>query len=214
MTFVIVLVGWVLSLSLHEFSHALVAYYGGDVTVKDKGYLTFNPIKYTHPVYSLLLPVIFLLLGGIGLPGGVVYIEHWRIRSDKWLSAMSLAGPLSNLLLAIVIGLAFSFTPLAGTSIAPALAFVGLLQVTAALFNLIPVPPFDGYNALRAHLPLNFREQIDRFSQWSMWIVLALFWYVPSVSGLFWGLVGLVASLAGIPLDQAIAGQEQFMFWR
>ena len=83
MTFIIVLVGWVFSLCLHEFSHALVAYYGGDTTVREKGYLTFNPLKYTHPVYSLLLPLLFLVLGGIGLPGGAVYIETWRLRSRQ-----------------------------------------------------------------------------------------------------------------------------------
>ena len=65
-TFLVVIVGWIFSLCLHEFSHALVAYYGGDTSVRDKGYLTFNPLKYTHPVYSILLPMIFLLLGGIG----------------------------------------------------------------------------------------------------------------------------------------------------
>jgi Zn-dependent protease len=59
MTFLVVIIGWIFSLCLHEFSHALAAYYGGDITVKDKGYLTFNPLKYTHPVYSLLLPMVF-----------------------------------------------------------------------------------------------------------------------------------------------------------
>ena len=78
MTFAIVLFGWIFSLCLHEFSHALVAYYGGDYTVREKGYLTFNPLKYTHPVFSIILPLVFLLLGGIGLPGGAVYIERWR----------------------------------------------------------------------------------------------------------------------------------------
>ena len=55
MTFIVVLVGWIFSLTLHEFSHALVAYYGGDYTVREKGYLT-NPLKYIHPVTSILLP--------------------------------------------------------------------------------------------------------------------------------------------------------------
>jgi len=73
MNFVIIFFGWIFSLCLHEFSHALVAYYGGDTTVKDKGYLTFNPLKYTHPFLSLILPLIILLMGGIGLPGGAVY---------------------------------------------------------------------------------------------------------------------------------------------
>src|SRR6266508_6067650 len=109
LTFIVVFVGWIFSLCLHEFSHALVAYYGGDYTVRDKGYLTFNPLKYTHPLYSLLLPMIFLLMGGIGLPGGAVYIESWRIRSRNWLSATSLAGPMSNLLVAFVLSLILNF---------------------------------------------------------------------------------------------------------
>ena len=60
MTFLVVLIGWIFSLSLHEFAHALVAYYGGDTSVRDKGYLTFNPLKYTHPLYSIALPLLFL----------------------------------------------------------------------------------------------------------------------------------------------------------
>src|SRR5512142_1834023 len=124
MTFIIVLVGWVFSLCLHEFSHALVAYLGGDYTVRDKGYLTFNPLKYTHPVYSLLLPLLFLVMGGIGLPGGAVYIETWRLRSRLWKSAVSLAGPAANLILAIVLGIIMQVAPVAATGIWPGLAFL------------------------------------------------------------------------------------------
>src|SRR5574342_1062426 len=110
MTFAIVLFGWIFSLCLHEFSHALVAYLGGDYTVREKGYLTFNPLKYTHPVYSLLLPLLFLAMGGIGLPGGAVYIERHRLRGPRWETAVSLAGPAMNALVAIVIGLLLRFT--------------------------------------------------------------------------------------------------------
>ena len=111
MTFIIVIIGWIFSLCLHEFSHALVAYYGGDTSVREKGYLTFNPLKYTHPVYSILLPMVFLLLGGIGLPGGAVYIERWRLRSKGWESAVSLAGPAANLLLALAAAAGLSSKP-------------------------------------------------------------------------------------------------------
>ncbi|MEI7847879.1 MAG: site-2 protease family protein [Chloroflexota bacterium] len=214
MTFIVVVLGWVLSLTLHEFSHAFVAYRGGDYTVREKGYLTFNPLKYTHPVYSILLPLLFLLLGGIGLPGGAVYIETWRLYSRKWVSAVSLAGPISNLFLAVVLGMIMRFAPVSAGGLWPGLAFLGLLQVTAALFNLLPVPPFDGYGAMRPHLSPAWRERMDSFAQVSMWVVLAVFWYVPFVSGLFWGLVALVARFVGIPIDLALMGQSQFIFWR
>lgn len=214
MTFAVVLIGWIVSLTLHEFSHAFVAYRGGDYTVRDKGYLTFNPLKYTHPVYSILLPLVFLLLGGIGLPGGAVYIETWRLYSRKWVSAVSLAGPISNLVLAILLGSFLRFAPLSADGIWPGLAFLALLQVTAALFNMLPVPPFDGYGAIRPHLSDEWRGRMDAFAQISMWVVLAVFWYLPVVSGVFWSLVGLIARLVGIPLDLAILGQDQFIFWR
>ncbi|HEY9616580.1 MAG TPA: hypothetical protein V6C64_07060, partial [Microcoleaceae cyanobacterium] len=78
--------GWIISICVHEFGHAIVAYWGGDTSVKDKGYLTLNPIKYAHPVLSLLLPLVFLLLGGIPLPGAAVYIDSRQLRGRGWQS--------------------------------------------------------------------------------------------------------------------------------
>ena len=214
MTFVVVLVGWILSLSLHEFSHALLAYMGGDYTVREKGYLTFNPLKYTHPVYSLLLPLLFLVMGGIGLPGGAVYIETERLRGNNWRTAVSLAGPLSNLLLAIVLGLVLRFSAVNFSGIWPGLAFLALLQVTALVLNLIPLPPFDGYNAIEPHLNRGIRDQFDQFRGGFIWIVFLLLWFVPFISNLFWGLIFFISRVLGIPLDLASMGLSQFLFWR
>lgn len=214
MTFLVVLLGWIFSLCLHEFSHALVAYLGGDITVRDKGYLTFNPLKYTHPVYSLLLPMVFLLLGGIGLPGGAVYIETWRLRSRGWESAVSLAGPAANLFLAVVLAVVLWFAPPAAAGLWPGLAFLALLQVTALVLNLIPVPPFDGYSVLAPFLPLELRARINRYLTLATLAVFFLLWYVPSVGRAFWGLVFWIASLLGIPLDLAMLGLDGFQFWR
>ena len=213
LTFTVVLIGWIFSLCLHEFSHALVAYFGGDTTVKDKGYLTFNPLKYTHPVYSLLLPLLFLVLGGIGLPGGAVYIETWRLRSRTWASAVSLAGPTANLILAIVLGTVLRFAPVTSSGLWPALAFLGLLQVIAVVLNLIPIPPLDGYGIIAPFLPANFRARANQFGGFGIWILFLLMWYVPIFGALFWGIAGGVASLMGIPLQLAFLGQSQFQFW-
>src|ERR687898_2695026 len=160
MTFTIVFFGWIFSLCLHEFSHALVAYLGGDYTVREKGYLTFNPLKYTHPLFSIVLPLLFLVMGGIGLPGGAVYIERWRIRNPLMLSLVSLAGPLSNLLVAVVLGLILRFFPSIPAAYLPGLSFLLVLQVSAVLFNSIPLPPFDGYNILEPFLPEVIRTQV------------------------------------------------------
>ena len=213
MTFLVVLIGWVFSLCLHEFSHALVAYMGGDYTVRDKGYLTFNPLKYTHPVYSLLLPLLFLVMGGIGLPGGAVYIETWRLRSRNWRTAVSLAGPTSNLLLAIILGLVLRFAPVNFTGIWPGLAFLALLQVTAVVLNLIPVPPFDGYNAIEPHLNEAVRMQFEQTRGMFIWIVFLLLWFVPIVADMFWGLIFFISRILGIPLELAAMGYDLFRFW-
>src|SRR5262245_15916828 len=210
MTFSIVFFGWIFSLCLHEFSHALVAYYGGDHTVREKGYLTFNPLKYTHPVFSIVLPLLFLLMGGIGLPGGAVYIERWRIRNRYWLSAMSLAGPLSNLLFAIVLGLILRFSPVTISGIWPGVSFLLVLQVSAVLFDRIPLPPFDCYHFIEPFLRPVCRTQVDRFRDMAIWIVLLAFWFIPFIGSFFWGTVFIFSTVLGVDWDIAVAGLQRF----
>ena len=214
MTFLVVIIGWVFSLCLHEFSHALVAYRGGDTTVREKGYLTFNPLKYTHPVFSILLPLVFLMMGGIGLPGGAVYIEKWRLRSRNWVSAVSLAGPLANLLLAVILGLVLRFAPVTNTGVWPGIAFLALLQVMAVVLNLIPLPPFDGYGVIEPFLSESVRMQMDRVRSYMMLIVFFLLWYIPVVYNIFWGIIVVIVHFLGVPLNLIDLGQKQFMFWR
>ena len=213
MTFTIVFFGWIFSLCLHEFSHALVAYLGGDYTVREKGYLTFNPLKYTHPLFSLVLPLLFLVMGGIGLPGGAVYIERERIRNRFMLSLVSVAGPLSNLLVAIVLGLILQFFPSIPAMYLPGLSFLLVLQISAVLFNSIPLPPFDGYNVLEPFLPEVIRTQVDRFRGIAIWVILLLFWFVPAVSNSFWESVYTVSTVIGVDWEMVIAGLERFRFW-
>jgi Zn-dependent protease len=213
MTFGIVLFGWIFSLCLHEFSHALVAYYGGDTTVREKGYLTFNPLRYTHPLFSLILPLLFLLMGGIGLPGGAVYIERWRIRNRFWLSAMSLAGPLSNLLLAVVLGLVLRFSSSIPESYLPGLSFLLALQISALFLNLIPLPPFDGYHVLEPFIDPVLRDKIDRFGSLSIWIIFILFWTVPAFSDYFWNDVSKFSAALGGNWGLVVEGLRRFRFW-
>ena len=214
MTFLIVLIGWIFSLCCHEFAHALVAYYGGDVTVKDKGYLTFNPLKYTHPVFSLLLPLLFLMMGGIGLPGGAVYIEKWRLRSKTWETAVSLAGPFANALLALTLGLVLQFGPVTSSGIWPGIAFLGLLQISAVVLNLIPLPPFDGFGAIEPYLPMGIRTALAETRGIVSWIVIILLWQVKAFGDAFWGAIFFLVDLVGVPIQLAGIGLSQFMFWQ
>ena len=79
--FVVVLAGWVITLCLHEFAHAATALAGGDTSVRASGYLTLNPFRYVNAAYSIVMPLIILVIGGIPLPGGSVLIENHRLRS-------------------------------------------------------------------------------------------------------------------------------------
>ena len=213
-TFIVVIVGWIFSLCLHEFSHALVAYYGGDTSVKDKGYLTFNPLKYTHPIYSIVLPVIFLLLGGIGLPGGAVYIETWRLRSKRWESAVSLAGPVANLMMAVILSIVLYLAPVSLAGIWPGLAFLALMQISALVLNLIPVPPFDEYRALAPFLNQDLRARIDQMSGILVMVVFFALWYLQAVNTFFWDVVFKISAWLHIPVLLAVWGLNQFQFWR
>lgn len=213
MTFIVVLLGWIFSLCLHEFSHAAVAYLGGDTSVREKGYLTFNPLKYTHPVYSILIPILFLALGGIGLPGGAVYIETWRLRSRAWKSAVSLAGPAANLLLAIVLSIGLGLAPVSREGIWPALCFLAFLQISALVLNLIPLPPFDGFGAIEPYLPEGIRQGVAQVSNLLPWVVFFLLWYVPEVYETFWTVVVSLTQTLNIPLELVELGLRDFRFW-
>lgn len=216
MTFAIVLIGWIFSLCLHEFGHAIVAYYGGDTTVKDKGYLTFNPLRYTDPLMSIAFPLIFLLMGGIGLPGGAVYIETWRLKNRTWQSLVSLAGPTANLIVLIILGIVLRFAPLQTSdqnSVWPGLAFLALLQASALVLNLIPLPPFDGYGIIEPFLNPGLRDRIHSMRTFLMIAVFIALWNIPQINNLFWTQVYVVAYRLGVPWDLAWTGFDRFRFW-
>jgi Zn-dependent protease len=140
--FLFVVAGWVLSLCLHEYAHALTAYKSGDLGVAERGYLTLNPLKYTHPFLSIVLPLIYVVIGGFGLPGGAVWVDHQYIRGRLKDSLISLAGPAMNVVFALALVLPFAFNPdiTVHSEFWGALAFLGFLQVTASVLNLMPIP--------------------------------------------------------------------------
>ena len=208
MNFVIVFFGWIFSLCLHEFSHALVAYYGGDYTVREKGYLTFNPLKYTHPFLSIILPLMILLMGGIGLPGGAVYIETWRIRNRYWLSGMSLAGPAANGVFAIFLSILLRVLPASTSNVWPGLSFLIVLQIWAILFNLITLPGLDGYGVIGPFLSPPVQMQMERMRAYAIWIMIIALWYIPFVGSFFWGIVFVISSLLGTDWNLAMQGSQ------
>lgn len=211
--FLLVTVGWIFSVCLHEFGHALVAYKGGDYTVRDKGYLTLNPIHYTDPLYSLVMPLIFLFLGGIGLPGGAVYINDHLLRSKHWRTAVSLAGPVMNILLTLLLCVPF-WLGVIDQRFGPGLAFLIQLEISAVLFNLIPIPPLDGYRALSPWIPEEVNQRILAQSNVLIWVLFLAMWYVEPLNHAFWTVVYTISSVVGIDPEWAQMGWWEFRFWR
>jgi Zn-dependent protease len=215
--FITVTVFWVFSVCLHEFGHAITAFYGGDTSVREKGYLTLNPLRYTHPVYSLLMPVIFLLLGGIGLPGGAVYINDHLLRSRLWKTGVSLAGPVMNLAFAVVlwIPLATGIVDSASDNVAAySLAFLIQLQFSAILLCLLPIPPLDGFQAIAPWLPESLRDQLFAQSNVFLLGLFIVLWYVEPVNLFFWKTVFGASSWLGVDPTLGLQGWREYRFWR
>src|SRR5690349_9014370 len=147
----LVLGGWCVSLCLHEFGHAYVAHRGGDHSIENRGYLTLDIRRYANVGFSFVLPVVFLLLGGIPLPGGAVWINQWALRSRRVRSLVSFAGPAVNLVVGILLSVAVIYLPM-NEGLAVGLSCLALIQILAFVLNILPVPGLDGYGVLEPYL--------------------------------------------------------------
>lgn len=212
-TIVFVTSGWVTSVCIHEFGHAFVAYLGGDRSVKASGYLTLDPLRYTNLLMSIIFPVVFLLLGGIGLPGGAVYIDHSAIRSRFWDSLVSLAGPAGTLLCALLVSAPFLvpshlgwLTP-TNAGFFEALAFLGFIEVVALVLNLLPIPGLDGFGILRPWLPYSVQALSIQFSQIAIIGVFLVLWNVAPAREAFFGAATQVTTWLGIDPILIVYGQ-------
>ncbi len=217
---VFVCLGWLISICLHEFGHAIAAYWGGDTSVKDKGYLTLNPLKYIDPLGSIILPVIFLCLGGIALPGAAVYIDRSKLRNRYCQSLVAGAGPLTNILLILFLTIPFRLTlhfiqtDRSGFWLSPqqygwiwaSLAFLIILQIYAVLINLLPIPPLDGYGIIEPWLPISLRTQIRKFAGLGMLGIFIIIFLIPPVNLFLLSLTFLIGDLIGIPSTLASYG--------
>jgi len=212
---------WMVSLCFHEFGHAITAYYGGDYTVKDKGYLTLDILQYTDMIGTILVPLLILLLGGIGLPGGAVFVNLARIESRLWKSVVSLAGPFATFLCALSICFIFVLceSVLGMTRDMQnhelfwnGLAMCAFVQFTALILNLFPCPPFDGFGCIQPWLPefaqdwlsSNFNYTLCSFA--GLTLVFILFWKLPVVVTTLFAMTAFF----GVPDGLAQAGLSSF----
>ncbi len=213
--FLFILVAWTLSLIFHEFAHAFVAWRSGDRSIYQRGYLTLDPRKYTHPVVSLILPLIFIMLGGIALPGGAVMINRAALNNSQ-ATLVALAGPFTNLAFGAVSLLAVAngvVDPVAQPALTRAVAFFGFLQIFVFVLNMLPIPGLDGYAAIEPSLPESTRQLMRPVRNYAFLILIFLLFYAEWAQRWFFGLVFFILDAFGVDNDLYREGYELFRFW-
>jgi Zn-dependent protease len=181
---------FILAVVFHEYGHGLIAKLFGDKTAEKEGRLTLNPLPHIDPLGTLVLPMInmfsgtnFLIGWAKPMPINPARFSHYK----KGMIWVSLAGPLTNMVLAFISGLVlftlqrwvgpsfFFYEPLFKMAYSSVMINYGL-----AIFNLLPLPPLDGAQLVRAMLSYEASRKFDMIAQYSFFIFLALMF-----SGLF-----------------------------
>lgn len=139
----------------HEYAHGWMAYQLGDSTAKYAGRLTLDPRAHVDKWGTLLMPLLLLFLTGgrfLFAYAKPVPYNPYNLKNQKWGPvAVALAGPLSNLSLALVFGILVRFFP--GTAAGLFFSVIVYANVLLAIFNLVPIPPLDGSKLLYALIP-------------------------------------------------------------
>ena len=169
----------VTSLTFHEAMHAFMSHWLGDTTAKDLGRLSLNPLKHVDLFTTVLLPLVLLLLG---LPPFLIAkpvpFNPYRVRfGDYGAALVGLAGPLSNLLLALVAVSIMRVSGVAtGTTIYQISSLFVQLNIAVFVFNMIPFPPLDGSRVLYAFAPepRKVMQQIESFGMTGIFIFMFL----------------------------------------
>lgn len=187
----------ILSIVVHEVSHGYAANHLGDPTARLAGRLSLNPIKHIDPVGSIVIPALTWFGGGFIFGWAKpVPVNPYNLRNQKWGEALvALAGPASNILLAVIFGLVLRSGVLGGGA-AELLSFVVIINLVLAIFNLIPIPPLDGSRILFALLPYQYNHIRMMLERWGMLLVLLFILFlwriiIPIVSFVFTLITGL-----------------------
>ena len=183
-------------LTFHEFSHALVADELGDGRPRAVGRLTLNPIPHIDPIGAVML-----LIAGFGWAKPVM-VNPYALRNgvrSMWLVAA--AGPVANFVVAVGFAVIYRVLDLVGVEggfLVSLVRNVVLLNVLLALFNFIPIPPLDGYNAVLSFLPPRTAMTVQRYAPYGILVLLLLIILPNSPLGLLFGAVaGITGALIG-----------------
>ena len=181
-----------LAISAHEAAHAWMSYKFGDDTARLLGRITLNPASHTDPIGTLLIPIVSFIVGAMG--GGFIPLIGWgkptpvnplRWRNKDLANVMvSIAGILANLLIAIIAFIIFKALLVTGTLMTmseslsePVILFLQFLltmNISLAVFNLLPFPPLDGSKILETFLPASMQPVLETLERYGYLILLVL----------------------------------------
>jgi len=188
---IVLMIGLIISVGVHEFGHAVVAHWLGDPTPEKQGRVTLNPMAHADPIGTLLLPafLIFVMPGtflfGWGKPVQTQPLFYRRIVGGKRITMtagdilVSVAGPVMNVLMAFLMtGIIAAMVRLLDIPVSDpmisALAMYLILNLGLAVFNLLPIPPLDGSHILISALHPHGRGFTDFMQQYGLWILIAV----------------------------------------
>lgn len=198
------LIPLVLAIVFHEVAHGWVARIFGDPTASHAGRLTLNPVKHVDPIGTIALPMMLAVLKapifGWARP---VPVDARRLRNPRWhMVLVALAGPGSNILLAaLTIGAMAAMWPLNG---GPAAMFLWanlsnflIINIMLAVFNMLPIPPFDGSHVVEGLLPRPLAARYAALRPFGLGLLIVLFVALP----LLFPQANLIGRLIGPPVE-------------
>jgi Zn-dependent protease len=181
-----------LAISAHEAAHAWMSYKFGDDTARLLGRITLNPVAHTDPIGTLLIPIAGFIFGALG--GGILPLIGWGkptpVNPLRWRNKdvanimVSIAGILANLLIATIAFVIFKFLLMSGTiqtmsdsTQKPVILFLDnllIMNISLAVFNLLPFPPLDGSKVLETFLPASMQPALEFLEQYGYWLLILL----------------------------------------
>lgn len=164
-------VALVIGITFHEFSHAFTADQLGDHRPRALGRVSLNPVAHIDPIGA----IVFVLAGfGWGKP---VPVNVYALRPGRvGMAIVAAAGPIANIIVAVAGGIAFRVLEIAGVGGfgLEVMYYVVLYNLLLAVFNLLPIPPLDGYNVVLAFVPARTAFAIQRYAQYGVLLLLLL----------------------------------------